>query len=475
MFCPEKGESEAADSMVDLTTRGRKRGFCAVWATQRLANVNKDATSMLLNRLVGGTFEDVDLKRALDLLSVPSEQKHGVAQELKTLEPGQFFAFGRAISKERILVNVGPVQTSHPKPGSSKHAAQPPEASAKIRAMLGALADIPKVAEEKARTTEDFKSRIRELTNQLAAAKKVQPAQPSKADPQELKKLRNQVSLSARRARDLKSALEALMKEASRVADNGIQKIVLSPDDFKPVLDRVSAEIVKIAQKKIDQRNGDFQALTAELRKAMPRLAKLLAQPDVAVEPAAEIARVVVTPRASKSASTNSNGPSVVIDGLNQQQVKILNSLAQFAAIGRASVAKKMVAILTEVSHSSGGFSNNLGGLRSAGYIEYPEKGMIALTSLGRESAPQSDAPTSAEEMLDRCKQVTNTAQGAILDVLYSAYPNPLEKSAIAEKTGFSPSSGGFSNNLGALRSTGMIEYPAAGQVKISSWVMLDE
>lgn len=75
MFCPESkaGESAAHGPMVDLTTRGRKRGFCPIWATQRLANLDKQASSNLLNRLVGGTFEDVDIKRALYLLSVAPE------------------------------------------------------------------------------------------------------------------------------------------------------------------------------------------------------------------------------------------------------------------------------------------------------------------------------------------------------------------------------------------------------------------
>jgi hypothetical protein len=396
---------------------------------------------------------------------------------LKTLEPGQFFAFGRAISKERILINVGPVQTSHPKPGSSKHAAQPPEASAKIRAMLGALADIPKVAEEKAKTVEEFKSRIRELTNQLAAAKKVQPAQSSKTDPQELKKLRNQVAISTRRARDFKSALEALMKEASKVTDNGLQKIVLNPDDFKPVLDRVSAEIVKIAQKKIDQRNGDFQALASELRKALPRLAKLLAQPDVAIESsAAPIPSVAATRPDRKTSSANQNGSATTIDGLNKAQVAIVDALAWFEAIGVSPVDKKWVARFVNVSYSSGGYGNNLGGLRTAGYIEYPKPGLISLTSAGKEVAPaQLDAPSSPEEMLERCKSIVNNAEGKILDVLAAAYPNALEKIAIAEATGFSATSGGFGNNLGGLRSAGMIEYPAQGQAKLASWVMLEQ
>jgi hypothetical protein len=87
-----------------------------VWATQRLAKVDKDATSGLLNRLVGGTFEDVDIKRALDLLSIPPEDKREISEQLRTLDPGWFYAFGRAVSKTRVLFKTGKVETSHPQP-----------------------------------------------------------------------------------------------------------------------------------------------------------------------------------------------------------------------------------------------------------------------------------------------------------------------------------------------------------------------
>jgi hypothetical protein len=31
VFCPETGEAESGDAVIDLATRGRKRGFCASW------------------------------------------------------------------------------------------------------------------------------------------------------------------------------------------------------------------------------------------------------------------------------------------------------------------------------------------------------------------------------------------------------------------------------------------------------------
>src|SRR3990167_1113565 len=52
-FCPEKGEgeSEASGAGMDLATRGRKRGFCAVLATQRLSKLHKDAAAECNNKL----------------------------------------------------------------------------------------------------------------------------------------------------------------------------------------------------------------------------------------------------------------------------------------------------------------------------------------------------------------------------------------------------------------------------------------
>src|ERR1700679_627100 len=43
MFAPEKGQGEsvALSAMADLASRGRKRGYCAVLATQRLAKLSK--------------------------------------------------------------------------------------------------------------------------------------------------------------------------------------------------------------------------------------------------------------------------------------------------------------------------------------------------------------------------------------------------------------------------------------------------
>ena len=169
--CPEKGagESEASDAVIGLATRGRKRGYCLIGATQRLGKFRKDAAAELMNVLVGMTFIDVDRKRAAEALGIPKSEERKFMDEIKVMDPGNFWALGRAISKDRVLVKVGGVETTHPEMGSSKHSAEPPPPPEKVRALLPKLAELPRAAEEQAKTVAEFKAEVRSLKAQLSS------------------------------------------------------------------------------------------------------------------------------------------------------------------------------------------------------------------------------------------------------------------------------------------------------------------
>lgn len=175
LFAPEKGagESVATNAMLSLATRGRKRGYCAIYATQRLGKLKKDAAAELQNVLVGQTFIDIDRERAAGALGIPRGQLSKFYEQIKTMPPGRFYGFGRAISTEPVLIRVGPVQTSHPEPGSSPHGAAPPPAPAAIRHLLPQLADLPRVAAAEARTEEELRGEIGRLRRELEARPKV--------------------------------------------------------------------------------------------------------------------------------------------------------------------------------------------------------------------------------------------------------------------------------------------------------------
>src|SRR5256884_5644377 len=114
-FCPEKEQSEASSAVIDLATLGRKRGYCAILATQRLSKLHKDAAAECNNKLIGRTTLDVDIKRAGEELGFTSKEQ---AIEPRNLEAGAFFAFGPAISQDVIEMKIGSVRTTHPKAGS---------------------------------------------------------------------------------------------------------------------------------------------------------------------------------------------------------------------------------------------------------------------------------------------------------------------------------------------------------------------
>jgi uncharacterized protein len=75
VYCPEKDESEAAGAMTDLATRGRKRGFCAVFATQRLAKPRSwgSWTATKRNSFGRSSCYHLVISLPLDVRSPPSE------------------------------------------------------------------------------------------------------------------------------------------------------------------------------------------------------------------------------------------------------------------------------------------------------------------------------------------------------------------------------------------------------------------
>jgi hypothetical protein len=51
-----------------------------------------------------------------------------------------------------------------------------------------------------------------------------------------------------------------------------------------------------------------------------------------------------------------------------------------------------------------------------------------------------------------------------LLRVLIDRYPQAMDRTELAAAAGSSATSSGFANNLGALRSLGLIDYPQRGQ-----------
>jgi DNA helicase HerA-like ATPase len=123
-FNPEKGQGEscASGAINDFNGVARKRGFASVMATQRLSKLSKNATAEMYNQAAGPTATQSDRERAAYEMGIPkgAETKE-FSEVLRKLPAGNFFFQGRAIAMDRVLVAVGPVETSHGGLGTGKH------------------------------------------------------------------------------------------------------------------------------------------------------------------------------------------------------------------------------------------------------------------------------------------------------------------------------------------------------------------
>jgi len=231
VFCPQNGSAESAAAVIDLCSRGRKRGYSALLATQRIAKLHKDAAAELNNKLIGRTTLDVDLARASDELGFP-KSRWG---ELREMEPGQFFATGPAFSKRGVVpVKVGAVFTTHPKAGA-RIAYAPPPPTSKIKALLPKLSDLPAEAEERAKTTEELRAEVTRLQRELAAKPKSEPkiVEVPIVDIETRRVLETSVGLLGGHSREMRDAANAVIDAAKRVTD-ALGRMSAAPAPAKP-------------------------------------------------------------------------------------------------------------------------------------------------------------------------------------------------------------------------------------------------
>jgi hypothetical protein len=105
-------------AVVDLMSRGRKRGLAGVLATQRLARLSKSVVSEVHNFLIGINTLDLDVKRAAETIGWEVRKAY---DRLPTLTPGEFVASGPAFSLSPVEVLIGEVKSRHI--GASPHLA----------------------------------------------------------------------------------------------------------------------------------------------------------------------------------------------------------------------------------------------------------------------------------------------------------------------------------------------------------------
>lgn len=164
-FCPQEGSVASSKALKALVSRGRKRGYGAVLASQRLAKLHKDV-SETANRIILQTTLDVDLARAADELGFGKNRIH----EIEQLPIGTFFAKGRAFPSDGGVIKLRSadnLRSDHP---DGTTAAVRVPAPAEIAEALKSLKNLGETPIQDA-GRQELTERVERLQKELAAAK----------------------------------------------------------------------------------------------------------------------------------------------------------------------------------------------------------------------------------------------------------------------------------------------------------------
>jgi Helicase HerA, central domain len=475
LFAPEKGqgESEASAAVIDIATRGRKRGLCLVAATQRISMFHKGVAAELKNRMIGGTSLDVDVKRAAFDLGMPAKD---ALTALRALEPGHFFAFGPSFGQvEPREFITGEIQTSHPKVGNRQNIA-PPKPTAAILALLPKLADLPREAEERARSMDDLKKELAQARRELSIAKKQQPAAPVvKADPAAVTKLRDQARSAAASVKQLKQILGELMKFVIKINAEGF-KSAEATEAIKTAIDAGMASALKQIEASAAKRNALIERLQAEGQRLLERAQQLAQAETVEIEVTAarndpftvkpgrllsdaESAHNLERLRASKPLKErvqHTNGSSA---NLPPGERATLTALIQYPE----GLQRGQLTVLTQYKRSSR--DAYIQRLREKGFVETAGD-TVKATEVGILALPDAEPLPTGVELQEHWLRELPSGEAKVLQVLIAAYPGAVGREALSEQTGFARSS--RDAYLQRMKAKQLWTEPSRGEVRAS-------
>jgi len=427
-YAPEGDKCESADAIALLGSKGRKRGYCLLGATQRLSKLAKDVAAELKNQFIGQMTLDVDLKRAADVLGFGKDRW----PELRDLSPpgreGEFFCFGPALNHRGVLkFRAGMVETTHPKAGQGR-LAEPPAPSAKIRGVLGELKDLPKQAEDEAKDLASAKRKIVELERELKA-------KPSAVMP-------TAMATATADEKTVKRAVDSALADYSRQSaerDRGWQAAV---KNLEKVVSDCRGRFAKI---------GQLCRVNGEAAVTVPAAIKLPTKTIPKTIPENPPKRVI----------GRDSPPRGVHEGqeLPKGEAAVLSALIQFPD----GLRREQLTVLTTYKRSTR--DRYILYLREKGFVDVAGD-VIAATDAGREALPDAQPLPTGPELRDFWIAKLPPGERAILEVLMEAYPDAVSRDTLSELTGQKRST--RDRYLLYMRNKQLIDEPSRGEVAAS-------
>lgn len=451
LFAPEKGEGHSVSTRAveDLCSRGRKHGIGIILATQRIAKLSNNAASEMQNNFVGRTFLQADREKASKAMGVPKRvaEQEKFYNDLKVLNPGDFWCLGVAVSTERIVFHVASATTTHPEPGSQgeQHRPAPPE---EIRAVLAELGDLPQQAEEQQDEVVALRSVVAEKDGELFD-------------------LRDKVSRLVFELADKERPVVMLPNV------NGIREKLEAFDkatDFDARLDEVCAQLRFHVASLKQGIEADLQEISEaadpeQSTKTMcgPTKTVGFTEVDHTIAPRSIAHRSIAHRDQSESLKNVTYVTSHDVKKIRAGAERILMSLLQWYP---KQLTRSKVAAMVAMKKTGGTFGTYLSDLRVAGLIQV-NGDLLSATESARHiyAGRVQRAPRSTREVVELWTPKLRAGALRILEVLIAHRGQMVLRTDVGRKVGMEPSGGTFGTYLSDLRTAELIVDSGGGAI----------
>lgn len=416
-FAPEKEQSEALEAVADMASRGRKRGYCLIPATQRPAKLNKDVAAECNNKIIGRASLDIDRKRAAEELGFTTKEE---IISLRNLEPGEFYCFGPAISREVVKTKIGDIAVPMAKRG--QNAKNIPLPTARVKKILGQLADLPQEAKKEADTIQSLTSKNILLERQIKSH-----SCPIGPDPVKIKEEAER--LVAKAKVDIEKSFDEELRR--------FKEKVIEIKDTIVKLSATASNLLKFVTQ-IEEEDAIVNVHRPEINISIPLQRKPLSTP--------------LKPIVNQL--TTSLSPSEMGSG----ERRILTAIAQYPD----GISREHLTVLTGYKRSSR--DTYLQRLRQGGFINVHGEFIVAtqegINVLGSDFQPLPTGAALREHVLNTLPE----GERKILAILIEAYPQAVDREALSNAVGYQRSS--RDTYLQRLKSRVLIETEGRGMVK---------
>lgn len=428
-------------ALEDIILQGRRRGLGVTVISPRPAIVNtsiRSACEVLIAMQIVGPHDRKAIQEWIDVHGEDLSEAKEMMAGLSSLKRGEAWVWSPAWLELFVRTRFRKRETfdSSSTPEVGSHVVSPKKMAridlAKLGAEIAATVERVKADDPKA-----LRAELARLQRELTLAKQAAPkaAKTQKVEVPVLKEV------------DRKWLHHAFNEIRIRIAE----------------LHAANRDVVKAHS----DAESDFKALENGMIRISENIERNTMKGETAIGASGRDAHtrpptgVVLPPKPAAAKVEAGNGA-----GLPRPQQRILDALSSFEAIGVPRVRRVLAAFYSSASPRSSSYTNNLGKLRSLGLIAYPQSDTLELTSSGRDQAAPAQRLTTNEDLHKAWYTKLPRPQAQILRVLIEIYPADIDRENLAARAGASATSSAFTNNLGALRSLGAIDYPDRSRVR---------